>query len=155
LAAVLARRDVGHERNDGRAIDRHRQQHGDDRGDKQRQCLGHRHERKRDCRNRRADEDERHPPPDGRADSIRKRADGRLDEQRSNVVQRHDKANEARLEAETLRKKNRHKGVIDRPQHADAEKAKAEKKRLGVIEFHERTPGEMCDTPNYTRALRA
>ena len=84
----------------------------------------------------RADEDEWHAPPDGRAQLVGPRAHGRLDEQRGDVVQRHEEADERGREMELLGEEDRDEGVVYAPDHAHAEKAEAEQEGLAVVKPH-------------------
>jgi len=82
-------------------------------------------QRKRHCRNRRAHQDKGHPPPDRCAQPVRERSDVGLNDQRGNVVERHDKADDVRLKMKTLLQKDGHEGVVHCPQHADAKETEA------------------------------
>jgi hypothetical protein len=87
-----------------------------------------------------ADQDERHAAADGRAQAVGPGTDGRLDEDRRNVVEGHEKANQDRRETELVGEEKRHEGVVHRPDHTDAEETEPEQEDLAVIEFHVASP---------------
>ncbi len=87
-------------------------------------------------RHRRADQDERHPPADGRTQPVRPGADRRLDQQGGDVIERHEEADPGRGETEFIRQEERHESVVHAPDDTDAEETKAKQEGLAVVEFH-------------------
>ena len=142
--------DIRHQRHHRRAPQRHAEQQGAGAGHKQRQHSSQGDQAKGHRADRRADQDEGHAPPDGRAQAVRPGAHRRLDEQRGDVIQGHEEADQRRRQPELVRQEERHEGVVHPPDDADAEKTEAEQEDLAVVEFHDHL---LCSP--VTRAIAA
>ena len=143
-------RDVGHEGDRRGAIGAHgdeqQTQHDDERGRLQPGGLGgvavveQGEDVHEDDGAARAEEDERHALADLRMAPVRQRAEERQQEQREDVVRRHDRAGEGLVHVEGLGEDQRHDAVIHLPERADGQKREADEDGALIVELHFSSP---------------
>lgn len=78
----------------------------------------------------------RHPPANWRAQAVGPGANRRLNEQGSDIIQGHEKANDSRRKVKLIGQKQRNKAVVNAPDDADTKEAETEQEGLPVAEFY-------------------
>ena len=150
MIAQRLRRDVGHQRNSGAAVCTHRDeqkpQHHHERGELQRRgrgCIAVVKQGQKVHQNdgaAGAEQDERHTLADFRVRPVGERAEKRQQEQRQNIVRRHDDAGIGLVHVERLGQNERHDVVIHLPERTDGQKRQPDEDGSLVVELHTLSP---------------